>query len=339
MKPGSIILISTFLASSFMTGSTPIPSATPYPGDRFLIITADDFGASTNINEGIAIAADKQIITTISVLTNFQESLQLLKNITKKHPSIGIGIHLNITTGKPVLLVSEIPTLVDTKGNFYAVSELLPILRKISLIDLKKELRAQIMVLLDAGIQPDCLSDQNGILSFYSPFFSIVTELASEFQLPVRTPIVAGIKYPEIYPNSRMLAAGKKVALKVSINHPLQATDLLKYARKVEPRKNVQKLDALGIPHPDLLIEYFWGNPTLSNLSYILEHLPEGTSELILHLGTGTRQENYPSGLDIDYFNNRERELETITSYNFIDYCNALNVKTIGFKSLVRATK
>ena len=61
--------------------------------ERLLILTADDFGASTNINEGIRFAAEKKAITGISALTNFPESLAELKEISEKHPDIGIGVH------------------------------------------------------------------------------------------------------------------------------------------------------------------------------------------------------------------------------------------------------
>ena len=322
-----------------MSDSTAFENGSGFAYKRFLIVTADDFGASENINEGIVIAAEKQLITTISALTNFKESLPLLKNISKNHPDIGIGSHLNITTGKPVLSVQEVPSLVNDKGNFYTVDELLPKLASIAMVDLKKELRAQIMALVNTDIQVDHLSDQNGILSFYGPFFDIVTELALEFNVPVRTPEIASIKYPDLFPNSCMKENGRKKAMKLAIQNPLKAFHLLKYARIQEIEKKVQILEGLGIPHPDLLIEYFWGNPTTANLNHILEHLPEGTSELVLHLGTDTRQENYPSGLDQEYFKNREKELATITNTNLNKYCNTLNIRTIGYDTLLKSTR
>src|SRR5665648_108940 len=93
----------------------------PYVQERFLIITADDFGASKNINEGIKIAADTRAITAISVLSNFTESLLELKKISENHPNIGIGVHFNITTGKSILGVERVPSLVNANGNFYTI--------------------------------------------------------------------------------------------------------------------------------------------------------------------------------------------------------------------------
>lgn len=85
--------------------------------ERYLIITADDFGASKNINEGIKIAAENKSITSISVLSNFSESLTELLELTIKYPNIDIGVHLNIVTGNPILKVEEVSSLVDTNGS------------------------------------------------------------------------------------------------------------------------------------------------------------------------------------------------------------------------------
>jgi predicted glycoside hydrolase/deacetylase ChbG (UPF0249 family) len=335
MKKWPLLLFNSVLCLRCASDRNARVSELPYDQARFLIITADDFGASKNINEGIKLAADRNAITGISVLSNFSECLPELKNISVTHPEIGIGVHLNITTGKPVLSSAEVPSLVKADGNFFTIDELLPLLNNISTDELRNELRAQILALVNIGIRIDHLSDQNGVLSFYTPFFDVLTELTLEFNVPVRTPEISSIKYPDLFPNSRMNVHGRKKAMKLAIHNPLKALSLLKYARKQEISKKAHKLDELGISHPDLLIEYFWGNPTASNLKYILEHLPEGTSELILHLGTDSRQGEYPSGLEIEYFNNREKELLTITSDSLAEFYKFLNIYLIGYQDIV----
>jgi len=331
MRIGSAILLSLIL----IVGCKPdrkTPSAEAlHSRERFLIITADDFGASQNINEGIAIAADKEAITSISVLANFRESLPALTKIIENHPEIGIGVHLNLTTGKPVLGEEQIPSLVKANGSFYTMEEILPVIGTISLVDLRNELRAQIMALVKMNIRIAFLSDQNGILTFYSPFFDVMLELAEEFKLPVRSPEVASIKDPQVFPNSKMNAYGRQIAMHLAVKEPFKAMSLLKYTRTQAVEEKVRKLEKYGIAHPDLLVDYFWGDPTTANLNYILEHLPDGISELILHLGTGTRQTAYPSGLDLDYFKNRENELTTILSDYLKEFYKYLNIKTIGY--------
>lgn len=302
--------------------------------ERYLIITADDFGASKNINEGIKFAADNKAITSISVLSNFTESLPDLKNISKNHPDIGIGVHLNIITGKPLLRAEQIPSLVGTNGNFYTLEELLSNINSISADELRKELRAQILVLEKYDISIDNLSDQYGVLSIYSPFFEIVTELAQEFSIPVRSPVLASVKYPDILSNSNMVKRGRQIVRRMAFTAPIKTIRLRKYFRIHEMERKSQQLDKLGIKHPDLFIEGFWGDPTAANLIHIVEHLPNGVSEIVFHFGSYIRQENYPSGLDLDYFKKREYELLTGTSDYLKNYIAYLNIRTISFSEL-----
>ena len=51
-------------------------------------------------------------------------------------------------------------------------------------------------------------------------------------------------------------------------------------------------------------------------------------------MGTSTRQENYPSGLEVDYFKNRELELKTVTGDYLKEYINWLNIRTIGYSDI-----
>lgn len=301
---------------------------------KCLIITADDFGVSKNINEGIRIAADLKAITAISALTNFSESLMELKQIADMHPEIGIGVHLNITTGKPALDPQKIPSLVDPMGNFYTRDELLPRVKDISLKELELELRAQITALSNYQIAIDHLSDHNGILSLYRPFFELIVKLGHELKVPVRNNFISSIKHPELFPNSKFKKHGKKIGLKFGLKHPLKALAMLKYSRKSEMEAKVKVMNTNGISHPDVLIDYFWGNPTEENYRYIIENLPVGVSELMLHLGTDTRQVNYCSGLDLNYFENRERELKTIISNKVRQFYADKNIKLIGFSEI-----
>ena len=336
MKSKIICVLSIFLITACTSVRKISSLKVPYDQERFLILTADDFGASKNINEGIELAADKKVITTISALTNFTESLSDLKRISENHPNIGIGVHLNITTGQPILSAKQVPSLVSPSGSFYTIDELLSKIRNISLDDLRKELRAQIIAFTENNIRLDHLSDQHGILSLYGPYFDIIIELATEFNVPIRTPIIAGAKYPGIFTNSQIKKRKRQTASQLFFSHPFKALSLLKYTRIKEMEKKVKKLSDLGIIHPDILIISFWGDPTIDNFFHIIENLPKGVSEIVLHFGTQTRQEDYPSGLDLDYFKNREHELITVTNDSLQEQINYLNIKTIGYSEILK---
>jgi predicted glycoside hydrolase/deacetylase ChbG (UPF0249 family) len=306
----------------------------PYGTDRLVIITADDFGASENINQGIRLAARAGVITAISAMTNFPESLAELEEISRESPQVGIGVHLNITTGKPVLPPEQIPSLVTDEGNFYTIEDIFPRLKKLSATELKSELRAQIELLPRRGIRVDHLSNQHGLLSLYSPFLEIVLQLAEEYQVPVRSCIAASVRYRDLFPKAGTRKKGLSVAAGFALRNPLRALAFAKYSTLKEMQKNESKMDSIGIPHPDLLLDYFYGDPTAANVIYILGNLPPGTSEIVLHLGTYQREDSYPSGLDLEYFRQREYELLTVTSEYLRSYFQYLNIKAIGYRDI-----
>lgn len=334
MAIGISIFLCIFLFFACTSTKKAASTNLPYLSERYLIITADDFGASKNINEGIKFAVEKKAVTSISVLSNFTEYLPDLKRISDNHPDIGIGVHLNIITGKPLLRAGQIPSLVGTNGNFYTFEELLCNITSISVDELRKELRAQIIVLEKYDISIDNLSDQYGVLSIYSPFFEVVTELAQEFSLPVRSPIIASVKYPDILSNSNKVKLVRQTVRRMAFRAPFKTIRLRKYFRIHEMERKSQKLDEYGILHPDLLIDSFWGYPTAANLIHIIENLPNGVSEIVFHFGSYDRQKKYPNGLDLEYFNKREYELLTGTSEYLKKYIDYLNIRTICFSEL-----
>lgn len=300
---------------------------------RYLIITADDFGAAANINEGIAKAAEMNSLTSISVFANFPESLPQLQQICAKHPEIGIGIHLNITTGKPVADKISIPSLVN-KGNFYTLEEILPRLQNISITELHHELKSQVLLLKNFGINITFISDHNGILTYYTPFYNVIIDLAKEFNLAVRTPTLASFKYPQQFHDSKMTSFAKKTAMKAALHKPVQMAGLLKYIGYNELERKADILDSLGIAHPDVIIDNFWGQTSPAYLMYLLQNLPGGVSELIVHLGTETRQYSYPSGLDSSYFIRREEEMESIINAEQKSVYKQLKISKIKYSDL-----
>ena len=67
-----------------------------------LIINADDFGIHTEVNHAVINAHKKGILTSTSLLASgpaFEEAVELAKGC----PKLGIGIHLCLVGGLPVV--------------------------------------------------------------------------------------------------------------------------------------------------------------------------------------------------------------------------------------------
>jgi hopanoid biosynthesis associated protein HpnK len=82
-----------------------------------VIINADDFGRSEEINEAIIRAHREGVLTSCSLMVSgaaFQQAVRL----AKENPRLGVGIHLVTVVGKSVLPHTEIPSIVDEQGNF-----------------------------------------------------------------------------------------------------------------------------------------------------------------------------------------------------------------------------
>ena len=109
-----------------------------------LIITADDYGMCDIVDAAIDAGIENGIITTTNVMLNM-ETLHHAKDLRERYPHISVGIHWNVTTGRPICKAEEIPTLVDEKGDFWSLSTFKKRYSegKISPDDLERELEAQ----------------------------------------------------------------------------------------------------------------------------------------------------------------------------------------------------
>jgi hopanoid biosynthesis associated protein HpnK len=82
-----------------------------------LIVNADDFGISEEVNEAVIRAFREGVLTSTSLMVTgaaFSQAVEL----AKENPGLAVGIHLVTVVGQSVLPHSEIPTLVDEQGNF-----------------------------------------------------------------------------------------------------------------------------------------------------------------------------------------------------------------------------
>lgn len=84
---------------------------------RSVIINGDDFGFSTGVNQAIADAHDRGILTSASLMVTGDAFAEAVA-IAKARPALAVGLHLVLTCGRSALSPSTIPHLVDAEGNF-----------------------------------------------------------------------------------------------------------------------------------------------------------------------------------------------------------------------------
>lgn len=97
----------------------PASAAPVYPvaPARRLIINADDFGRSREINTAVIRAHAEGVLTTASLMVN-EEGFEEAVALARLHPRLGVGLHLSLVCGRSALSPKEIPDLVDAEGQF-----------------------------------------------------------------------------------------------------------------------------------------------------------------------------------------------------------------------------
>lgn len=147
-----------------------------------LIINADDFGYSRGVNYGIVDSHRAGILTSTTIMAGmpgFAHAVELAREV----PTLGIGIHLTLTCGRPVL--SGHKTLVDDTGAFPRLGFYEDPETEVSADEVRSEWTAQIERVLDAGIKPTHLDSHHHIHT-YKDLWEVFVELAHAYRLPVR---------------------------------------------------------------------------------------------------------------------------------------------------------
>ncbi len=85
---------------------------------NFLVVTADDFGLSPSLNEAVLSAAQKGTLSSASLLVSHPYAIDALSAAQQRAPQLGVGLHLNLTSGPSVLPPEKIPLLTDSNGRF-----------------------------------------------------------------------------------------------------------------------------------------------------------------------------------------------------------------------------
>lgn len=142
-----------------------------------LVVNADDFGFTPDVNEGILRSHLEGIVRSTSLMANgpaFEHAVR----IARQHPSLGVGCHLTLVQGESV--ASPGARLPRSAGRLLASP---PTLR-----EALRELQAQIEALLAHGVRPSHLDTHQHVHLLPVVLEAVVT-LADRFRIPwIRKP-------------------------------------------------------------------------------------------------------------------------------------------------------
>lgn len=145
-----------------------------------VIFNSDDFGYSHGVNYGIVDAYQRGILTSTTLMANmpgFDHAVKLKREL----PNLGVGVHLTLTCGKPLL--KNVASLMDGDNFKHLSFYTQPF--EVDGDQLYQEWNTQIQKVYRAGIIPTHLDSHHHTHTF-GMNQGVVIALAKKYDLPVR---------------------------------------------------------------------------------------------------------------------------------------------------------
>jgi len=271
-----------------------------------LIVNADDYGRTPGVSEGIRSAHLQGIVTSTTAMMNMPGIEVELEKALIDCPNLGLGVHLVLTAGKPLISSSCVPSLTSETGHFPSATEFLDKLPDIDPDQVRFEWEIQIQKFIKlTGKKPDHLDSHHHTSYFTSSLFEIMLELARDLDCAIRPPLAEGNSdLPlDLPPELGKLAMGFLPAL----------------MEKFKPRR------------PENFFSSFYDQSVnLENLSRILTNLPHGSSEIMCHPGIADPELVSGSSYNVQ----REKELKVLKDQSIYALIQQLGIQLINYSQL-----
>ena len=167
------------------------------------ILNADGLGLSNAYNCAVKEAYKSGFLKSVSLVANGEAFDEAVKNILPECQDFGVGVCLNVTSGKS--LCADLNTLTDEKLNFKNNYFKLLFLaynpkNKDFMPQLEREFRRQIETAMSKT--KICHINSKDHIHSIPPIFNLVCRLAKEYQIPqIRTHFEKIYIIPEVYRN------------------------------------------------------------------------------------------------------------------------------------------
>lgn len=260
-----------------------------------VILTGDDFGLARTVNEAIELAHTDGVLTAASLMVSGAAAADAVER-ARGHPALGVGLHVVLVEGRPVLPPEEVPDLVGPDGEFSTRLvragfrfAFVPGIRR----QLEAEVRAQFEAFRQTGLELDH-ADVHNHMHLHPLVLGLVLEIGRDFGL-------RAVRLPNEPPFRTWRAARTGLARRVAsaaFFWPLVARMRARLAQE-------------GLAHNDFLLGMSdSGGMVERRLLALLQGLQEGVTEIHFHAASGREpvlDRTMPSYL-------HEEELEALLS-------------------------
>ena len=292
---------------------------------RRLIINADDFGLTAGVNRAIVEAHENGVVTSATLMANGQGFQQAIA-LAQSRPRLGVGCHVVLVDGAPLLDQTAVRSLLDRGSNSsgdphfregIARFGALALLGRLDESEVEAEGTAQIRKLQAAGITVTHLDSHKHTHLFPRVLRPLLRAAASCGVRAIRNPFER--------------IQGSQLAASPSLWRRWTEVGILRSLVR-QFREAVQQA---GVSTPDgTLAIVATGSLNERLLCLMVENLPDGTWELVCHPGYNDVELR---AVRTRLRESRERELRILTSSSTRDLLAANGVELVSFRELAVA--
>jgi chitin disaccharide deacetylase len=264
-----------------------------------LIINSDDYGRTPEISRGIREAHLHGVVTSTTCMMNIHSTANDIAIALKDTPNLGMGVHLLLTMGEPLLPREMVPSIVDSNGKHLKYDPFLANIPNLAMDEVKAEWRTQIERFIHVSGRKPTHLDSHHHSSYFSPaLFRAMLEMAQEYECPIRYPLLPNDDSIEFSETTKQVPA---------------------LLQEFNPRR------------PNVFYVNFYDEAaTKENLLNIIDNIGEGTSELMCHPGYVDADFAKESVYNLQ----REIELKILTDPEIKQAIEAQGIELITFADL-----
>jgi hopanoid biosynthesis associated protein HpnK len=235
-----------------------------------LIINADDFGLTSGVNRAIVELHHAGVLTSTTLMARAGATHEAIR-LAHATPTLGVGCHVVLVDGRPVLPPQDVPSLVEKQTGRFPVSLTAFGARlftgRIRPAEIEAEAAAQIALLQDAGLRLTHV-DTHKHTHMFPPVLEPVLRAARKAGIrAVRNPFE-----PEwavrVTPRASLVRTAEVIALR----------QLGPFFRRILARANFISTDGT-------IAVAGTGTFNADTVRALLGEMPEGTWELVTHPG------------------------------------------------------
>jgi predicted glycoside hydrolase/deacetylase ChbG (UPF0249 family) len=183
MSTLSLLVVSTLPAQT-----RTIAERLGHPADsKLLIIHADDLGAAHSVDAASFDGLERGAVSSASIMVPTPWVTEVAA-YARAHPNADLGLHLTLTSEwetyrwGSVAPADKVPSLLDSAGTFPNDEKL--VAARANVVEVERELRAQVDRALALGIRPTHLDSHMGSLFTTPELIAVYVKVARAYHLP-----------------------------------------------------------------------------------------------------------------------------------------------------------